>query len=112
MLRSEVDSFIEDWSVGLCRIFKFKQEFMPDDYLLIKRDSLDMFTIDLTSTTIIPDMDREGLTKMMTQETLKFYSSPIWADLREIKTNGCTCGGWILRTPSHSDICKLYRKYT
>jgi len=105
MLKSLVERFLDDWSVGLNRVFRYYQEFMPTDYLLIRCESLDKFLVDKTSTTIIPDMTKDELIKLMCKETLEFYASPIWADLHFLKTGGCDCGGWILTTPSHSSIC-------
>lgn len=106
MRRSEVDDYYDSWINGVIRVFSLHTEFLPTDYLAIKKE-IDGLIIEQNTSRVLLHLDKDILIDLMCKETLKaqpnYGSYMIMVDL---KTGNCTCGSWITGPDAHHDsIC-------
>jgi hypothetical protein len=120
MLRSDAENTVRNWDEFDKRIFKWVREFVPNDFMVLKKKkAVDWegkekieYEIDLTNSTAkMKDLDHEELIKKMVSEELIYvqaYSS--WVSPLNLKTGGCICSSWILNDNKylHESFCPKY----
>ncbi len=122
MTRTDVETELIQFTSGFRRVYKYKQEFIPDHYITISKvikTQLDSSTIEefeiimSESTTNIEGFDKELFIKLLMKEELKFNDGGKWyMKIRDIRTGGCDMGCWATSNPTlHSPDCYLRKNY-
>src|SRR5579871_6810717 len=94
MLKADAETILLNWWTGSGKVFRYKREFMFDEFILIYKRG-EMFVVDQTSTYQIKDMDSAGLISMLQRGELIYFGEPRFGETcRDIKTGGCDCGWW------------------
>lgn len=113
MLRSEVENYLDQWFVGTTKIFEYRQEFLPNEYINIEKKDLNTFQVDKSKSTYeLPITDREDMVKLMTSHQLIYYQEYTWKTPMQIKTNDCECGAWVLGHKHHAFWCRKFNSNT
>lgn len=91
------------------RIYRYKQEFIPDHYVAILKEG-DEFVVNVVdSTTDIEGFNKEMFIKLLIKEELIFKTSNVYVDTTELRTDGCNMGCWATSTPDlHAFGCKKF----
>lgn len=112
MRRSEAETYYDNWSNCVTRVLSYHQEFIPTDYLAVKKDN-DELIIEQNTSRTLKELTKEILLDFMCKEILKpepNYSS--YMSMIDLKTGGCSCGAWILGSDTHHEHnCKLNTKW-
>ncbi len=117
MTRTDVELELMQFTNGFKRIYRYKQEFIPDHYVTVIKTSKvnkdgsseEDFSLLLTeSTTEIEDFDKELFIKLLTKEELKFNIDGKWfSEITDLRTDSCICGAWAtLNSTSHAFWCR------
>ena len=112
MLRSDVERLVDSWLIGDRYVFKTYNYFSLD-YLVIERKREDEFECDRkASTTDMGTFNRDEIVRMISANIFihQLFERPD-QDFRQLRSGGCTCGGYKLAQPSHAHGCKFYRPY-
>lgn len=103
----ELERFIETYR----RVYRYKQAFIPDHFVAVLKEKDEYVINKNDSTTTIDGFNKELFIKLLVKEELQFETSNMYADVVEMRTDGCTCGSWATSTPEHhSFICRKYVK--
>jgi hypothetical protein len=90
------------------RIYRYKQEFIPDHYVAILKEG-DEFVVNVVdSTTDIEGFNKEMFIKLLVKEELIFQTSNVYVDTTELRTDSCECGAWASTPNNHVYWCKKY----
>lgn len=121
MIKSDIDTFIENWPLTSKKIFVYKQEFLADEYITIVKTmeknleltserTIDVipYLVDKVTNFIIMD----EFIKLMSSEQLKEQDDKKWfMNIIDLKTGGCDMGCWATSNPDiHSFDCRKYTK--
>lgn len=113
MTKTEAEEFLEKWWHIHSYVFRFRREFLSDEYIIISKADPNSYVPDKANSTFrLEPMDRATILTMIMSNQLVYVSEKSWStDCRTLKTGGCECGAWKIKdTPGHSDWCKLYKK--
>lgn len=119
MIRSEVDILIENITLNSKKIFVFKQEFIPDNFIEITRTGDNQLVVTQKTVDIANLVDKvtnfiiqDELKRLLITDQLKEHHGSSWyMDFMSFKTKGCNCGGWATSNPDlHSFDCRKYIK--
>lgn len=113
MRRSDAEALLKDWWVTGEKLLAYSQDFMPTEYIVVKKLSdIEFMFNEKESTVQIPNFDMELLIKLMCNGSLKITES-FWSSGQALdrKTGGCTCGSWIVRHARHEDKCGVNNKF-
>jgi len=118
--RSECEDVIRSWTDHGVKIFKYRRELAPNEYISFRKINLGPSTEEQffeaekeNSTYVLPRMDYEAFIKLMMLEELIYEKDWTWStDVRKMKTGGCTCGAWVLKdnTYLHHPTCANHRR--
>src|ERR1700741_1433782 len=107
MMRSEAENFILNWYCDTNKIFKYKQEFLPDEFIMIEKKDADTFEVDKKQSTYNLEIkDKNNFIYLLTSGQLIYDQEYTWKTPIEMKTGGCSCGQWSIKDGNHSDWCK------
>lgn len=97
MTQGEVDTFLEDWRELVMKVFKYRREFMPTEYVTFKRQG-DLFCpVEDDCTRKMEILDKGRFSTLLKNGEFVFYGDwHITTNVVEMKTGGCTCAGWAL----------------
>lgn len=110
MRKSECEEFFDYWAEGSSKVFSYREEFLPTDYLCIRKEK-EYIIIEQNTSRNLKELDKDKIIELMAKEELKFevgYSS--YMVMMDLKTGGCTCGSFILGKDTHHDsMCALVK---
>lgn len=112
MMKSEAESYLDNWYAGTNKIFEYKQEFLPIEYIMIEKIDMNEFkTNKKDSTYNLEIKDRDYMVKLMTSGQLIYNQEYTWRTPLELKTGGCDCGAWAIGDGKHhAHWCKKEKK--
>lgn len=111
MMRSEAEAYLDNWYAGTNKIFEYKQEFLPLEYIMIEKIDTKEFKInEKESTTNLIIEHREELVHLLSSRQLIYHTEYTWRTPLEIKTGNCQCGQWVTNNGLHSEWCTKYTK--
>lgn len=103
----ELEAFIDSYR----RIFKYRQEFIPDHYVAVIKINDQYSIVEKESTTTIEGFNKELFIKLLVKEELVFQTASAYADVKDLRTGGCNMGCWATSTPDlHTYGCRKYVK--
>lgn len=110
MRLSECEQFFDFWQESSSKVFSLVAEFVPTDYLCIRKEKNYMVIEQNTSRTLT-EIDRDKFIELMTKEVLRYEPNhSAYSSMLYLKTGGCSCGSFILGPESHHDsICDLVK---
>lgn len=122
MLKSDAEQFLEDFPLVSKKVFVYKQEFLPDEYITIEKSIERNYKLTEECTIKeIPNLVdkvtgfvvKEELVKLLSSEQLKEYIKDKWyMNINDFKTGGCNMGCWATSNPDlHSPLCRKYIKW-
>ncbi len=110
MLKSDAELYLQQWFYNTRKIFKYIQEFVPIEYIMILKTADDKFEVDLKESTYpLKIKDKEELITLMHNRSLVYFCEFTYKSPLELKTGGCTAGCWVLNSGHHVHNCKLYK---
>lgn len=121
MTPNEVDQFLEEFPFNYKKVFIYKQEFLPNEYITIIRDlNTKQFQLGDDNTTEVKGLVdsvtgfilQDELKRLLMKEELVQYTGSKWyMDIADLKTDGCSCGSWATSNPTlHSFNCVKWGK--
>ncbi len=112
MRLSDAEFFWDSWQIGFSKVFSYKTEFVPIDYICIKKEKDNLIIEQNTSKTLV-DVTKDIILDLMCRELLRSEPSySAYMSMVDLKTGSCTCGSWILSYDSrHEDWCYLNKKF-
>lgn len=115
MILSQVEYFLNSWSVGTPKIFFYTDHEFIKDYLKIYKMEDFTFLVDGESTRQLKNSQilyKEEIIKLLCQDQLSELFD-IGKTPRELKTGGCSCGSWIFGSNyPHTDWCDSRKWWT
>lgn len=120
MLRSDAENFLEMWSEGESKIFRYLRPLVPNEYVVYRKSNLGSFVYEYepeptkSTYTNLKKMDHDKFLKAVANEELIYVRPWTWqSNTREMKTGGCTCGSWAVRESEriHDRKCPLGRMF-
>lgn len=119
MIRSEIESFLENISIPSRKVFVYKQEFLPDEYITVEK-TFKSFEgtehqykiIESESTYVIPHFSYDLFYTLLAKEELVLCESGKWyMSIKDYKCQSCCCGAWATINPEHHSFwCRKYMK--
>lgn len=110
MRSSEVNKFYDDWSFTFSKVFEYKREFFPTDYVCIRKE-VDKLVVEQDTSRMLGNLTKDEFIDLMCKEQLRHkpeFSS--WMIMINLKTGGCTCAAWVTGLDAHHDsICDLVK---
>lgn len=120
MQRSVAEDFLRIWYDGSEKIFRYRREFAPHEFLVFVKSGGSYGSPEATyrfveerSTYNLGDISLDTLIKMMCNEELVYERDcGFHTDTMKMKTGGCDCGSWIIKDSEymHNERCPLHRK--
>lgn len=116
MLKSDAEHFLEMWSEGEGKIFRYHRPLVPTEYVVFNKVNIGGFVFeyepDAEKSTYIYliKMDQETFVKKLAIEEFVYVRPWNWqVSTRDMKTGGCTCGAWAVRESEriHDRECPL-----
>jgi len=118
-MQSLAEDQLRLWYEGSEKIYKYRREFVPPEYVVYKKEAGASEQPDPTyrfikekSTYQLDDLSQESFIKKLCSEELVYERDVGWnADPKKLKTGGCDCGAWILKDNEalHDNRCPLYK---
>jgi hypothetical protein len=113
MDKEQIADLYHLWHESDIKVFKYKREFLPDEFLVVKKDTEGNLVLDKTNSTIqYKGFNKAHWEYMMLSGEIVFKENFYWhTNVLNYKTGGCTCGAWALNNSSqtHQKGCILYK---
>jgi hypothetical protein len=110
--KTEADEFLQNWWLTTEKVFRYRQELLEDEYMIIMKKNNEEFVPDKPRSTYkLEPMDKDAISSLLQSQVLVYHVDAKWStDCRVIKTGGCDCGGHKNRNWGHSYWCELVKK--
>jgi hypothetical protein len=123
MFEYKKDYILDSWRDTESKVFRYKQAFLPDEYLSINKkltqepypshNYIPTFKSDPSHSTYeLPQLTETEIRKMiLSGELIYIKDHTMYTNVIEMKTGLCTCGAWVLEESEykHSDYCRSYK---
>lgn len=111
MQRSDAELELAAFTNGFKRIYKYRREFVPIEYVTVFKSLEDSYEIMGSESTInIEYFNKDIFLQMLINEELVYHNSDKWYyKVVDLKTNKCECGAWATQNPNaHTFWCYKY----
>lgn len=109
MRRSDAEDLYNYWSDDTFKVFKYVQEFIPNDYMCVKKTKGDVLVIEQNTSRTLKELDKDIFINLICKEELIYQpNESVYGDVKNLKTGGCNMGCWILgKDASHDPSCAV-----